>query len=225
MQITINLEGGKPKAENEGITIVAPSMEPAVTPKSKAKSDSLTEIACAALSIGVLVVITVKPVNVTIKGYIHQPAASRDSAQNTRSANSKFILPVAKNHCVTSEFDPARLHPISGKVRPHEGIDLGDSQGTPILVVASGTVTSAKTNGGYGNQVVVNHGNGLSTSYSHLSEIKVNQGQQIGQGDVIGLMGSTGSSTAPHLHFEVREGGVAKNPREYIQFKGLREGC
>lgn len=231
MQLTINLEGRKTKAAEE-ITVVVPSEEfsfPAI-PKTRAKSDSFAEIACATFCVGVFVIVAVKPVNTIAKGYFH-PAVKELSSGAAPSgdvpkpaSSGGFIFPVA-NHCVTSEFDLARLHPIAKVVRPHTGIDLGDAQGTPVVSVKDGTVTSAGSNGGYGNQIVVDHGNGLSTSYSHLSVIKAGKDQQVKQGDVIGLMGSTGSSTAPHLHFEVKEGGAARNPRNYIQFKKLREGC
>lgn len=224
MQITINLEGGKTKAAEE-ITVTAPSIG-LTTAGSKAKIDSLAEIVCAVISTGVLLIIAIKPINMAVKGYVHQqPSTSKASSSQSTTSSTGFILPVAKNHCVTSEFNPARRNPVTGVVRPHNGIDLGDAQGTPILVVKDGTVTSARTNGGYGNQIVVDHGGGLSTSYSHLSKMSVGKGQQVKQGEVIGLMGSTGNSTGPHLHLEIKQEGVAKNPRDYIQLKRLREGC
>lgn len=100
--------------------------------------------------------------------------------------------------------------------RAHEGIDVANGIGTPIVAAASGTVIIAGWQGGYGNMVVVSHGNGISTGYAHLSSIGVGVGQTVGQGSVIGGMGSTGNSTGSHLHFEVRVNGGAVNPLGYL---------
>ena len=100
--------------------------------------------------------------------------------------------------------------------RMHEGIDISGGSGTPIAAAASGTVILAGWNGGYGQLVVVDHGGGLSTAYAHLSSIAVSVGQQVGQGSVVGGMGTTGHSTGVHLHFEVRVGGAAVNPIGYL---------
>ncbi len=100
--------------------------------------------------------------------------------------------------------------------RPHEGIDLANGIGTPIVASASGTVIIASWQGGYGNMVVVSHGNNVTTGYAHLSSIGVSVGQTVGQGSVVGGMGSTGNSTGSHLHFEVRLGGQAVNPLGYL---------
>jgi murein DD-endopeptidase MepM/ murein hydrolase activator NlpD len=98
----------------------------------------------------------------------------------------------------------------------HEGIDIAASSGTPIRAAAAGTVIHAGWLGGYGNLVVVDHGNGLATAYAHASAILVGVGQQVAQGDTVSLVGSTGHSTGPHLHFEVRVNGVAVDPLGYL---------
>jgi murein DD-endopeptidase MepM/ murein hydrolase activator NlpD len=100
--------------------------------------------------------------------------------------------------------------------RMHEGIDIAAGAGTPIAAAAAGTVIVAGWNGGYGNMVVVDHGGGISTGYAHLSSISVSVGQSVGQGTVVGGMGTTGSSTGVHLHFEVRINGAATNPLGYL---------
>jgi murein DD-endopeptidase MepM/ murein hydrolase activator NlpD len=100
--------------------------------------------------------------------------------------------------------------------RMHEGIDIAAATGTPIWAAASGTVIHAGWLGGYGNLVVVDHGNGLATAYGHASAILVVVGQQVSQGETIALVGSTGRSTGPHLHFEVRTNGVAVDPLLYL---------
>ena len=98
----------------------------------------------------------------------------------------------------------------------HPGIDIGVGMGTPIHAAASGRVISASYSGGYGNLVVIDHGNGLATAYAHQSSMAVSPGQQVSQGQVIGYVGSTGFSTGPHLHFEVRVNGSPVDPMGYL---------
>jgi murein DD-endopeptidase MepM/ murein hydrolase activator NlpD len=100
--------------------------------------------------------------------------------------------------------------------RMHEGIDIAASSGTPIRAAAGGTIIHAGWLGGYGNLVVVDHGNGLATAYAHASSILVAVGQQVSQGQTVSLVGSTGHSSGPHLHFEVRVNGVAVDPLLYL---------
>ena len=100
--------------------------------------------------------------------------------------------------------------------RLHEGIDIAASSGTPVWAAAAGTVSYAGWLGGYGNLVVVDHGDGLATAYAHASAILVGVGQQVSQGETVSLVGSTGHSSGPHLHFEVRVNGVAVDPLLYL---------
>jgi murein DD-endopeptidase MepM/ murein hydrolase activator NlpD len=100
--------------------------------------------------------------------------------------------------------------------RMHEGIDITASTGTPIRAAAAGTIIHAGWLGGYGNLVVVDHGNGLATAYAHASAILVVVGQAVSQGETVSLVGSTGNSSGPHLHFEVRVNGVAVDPLLYL---------
>ena len=108
---------------------------------------------------------------------------------------------------VTSSFNPKRFHPVLKTRRPHNGTDFGAPTGTPVRAVASGKVTYAGRNGGHGNFVKLNHDGPYETSYSHLSRIKVKNGQQVRQGQIIGLVGSTGMSTGPHLHYQMWKNG------------------
>jgi murein DD-endopeptidase MepM/ murein hydrolase activator NlpD len=99
----------------------------------------------------------------------------------------------------------------------HTGMDIGLAERTPIKVVADGTVLYTRASmSGYGNHVVVNHGGGVVTLYAHLSKLLVGEGQNLRQGDVIGLSGNTGNSTGPHLHIEFMINGVPQNPRNYF---------
>ncbi len=118
---------------------------------------------------------------------------------------------------ITSEFG-WRIHPIHGGSRLHAGTDIGAPHGAPIVAGDCGKVVTAGWEGGYGNTVVIQHRNGLYTRYAHQSSMKVKVGQGVGKGQVIGAIGSTGNSTGPHLHFEVRRGGPwgdPQNPRNY----------
>ncbi len=100
--------------------------------------------------------------------------------------------------------------------RLHAGVDIGVGFGTPIRAAAAGTVSYAGWLGGYGNLVVVEHGGGLATAYAHQQRIYASVGQTVAQGDVLGEVGSTGNSTGPHLHFEVRINGSAVDPLGYL---------
>ncbi len=107
---------------------------------------------------------------------------------------------------------------VSSSIRSsrHTGLDIAASKGTQIKVVADGTVTSAEYSGSYGYLVKVDHGNGLETWYAHTSKMYVTKGQKVKAGDVIALVGSTGNSTGPHLHFEIRINGEHVNPQNYL---------
>lgn len=113
---------------------------------------------------------------------------------------------------ITSRFG-ARSSIRSGA---HTGTDIACATGTPIQVVADGTVIFAERNGSYGNLIKVDHGNGVETWYAHCNTLKAIVGQQVNAGDVIATVGSTGNSTGPHLHLEIRINGVAVNPQQYL---------
>lgn len=103
-----------------------------------------------------------------------------------------------------------------GSSEYHSGQDISAPKGTPVVAPADGTVTHAGWQSGYGNLVTIDHGNGLSTRYGHLSKVEVVVGQEIRRSELLGLVGSTGRSTGPHLHYEVRIGEVAVSPRHYL---------
>lgn len=117
---------------------------------------------------------------------------------------------------INNEFG-YRRNPFGGRSYEfHPGLDIDGERGDSIIAPARGTVVKAGWQGGYGNLIEVNHGNGLITRYGHLSKIGVQVGDQIERGQIIGLVGSTGRSTGPHLHFEIRLGDKAINPRRFL---------
>lgn len=131
-------------------------------------------------------------------------------SQHVRSLNLDMIEPVGG--IITSRFG------IRSRDN-HKGLDIANSMGTTVRAAAAGTVTCAKYSGGYGNLVIISHGNGIQTYYGHNSKLYVTNGQYVEQGQEIAAMGSTGVSTGPHCHFEIRINGVAQNPQNYL-FKG-----
>lgn len=116
---------------------------------------------------------------------------------------------------VSSSFG-SRLSPFTGDLSQHRGLDIAADMGTPIRAPASGLVTAASMDPGYGKFVTIDHGHGIVTRYGHCSQLYVKAGQRVRRGDVIGAVGSTGRSTGPHLHYEVRLQGVPVNPERYI---------
>ena len=125
------------------------------------------------------------------------------------SAVGELKLPAST---VTSAYG-WRQDPFTGEAKFHKGVDLRAAEGSDVAAAGAGRVTFAGVSGGYGTTVVLEHANGLSTRYAHLSETRVRVGDEISAGQVIGLAGSTGRATAPHLHFEVLEDGVQVDPR------------
>lgn len=136
-----------------------------------------------------------------------RPVAAPDEMK--AAPEGEWAWPVAGRK--TSDYG-MRKHPISGDHRMHTGLDIGAATGTPAQTPEAGTVSFAGWNGGYGNYVVVDHGNGLQTAYAHLSEIHVSKGQTVAAGTTVGEVGSTGNSTGPHLHFEVKRDGAFVDP-------------
>ena len=120
---------------------------------------------------------------------------------------------------ITSTYG-MRTHPITGVYKLHTGVDVGAPMGANFIAANDGIVTKASYNGAYGNMVIIDHGGGVSTLYAHGSEIMVQVGQQVKRGDIVLKVGSTGYSTGPHAHFEVRINGKTVNPLDYITSNG-----
>ncbi|WP_208276986.1 M23 family metallopeptidase [Massilia oculi] len=133
-----------------------------------------------------------------------------------KSLKKAFLKSPLQYSRVSSGFS-MRVHPISGKFKAHKGVDFAAATGTPIRAVADATVDFAGNGNGYGNMVVLKHWSNYSTAYAHMSRIApgMRKGTKISQGQVIGYVGSTGWSTGPHLHYEFRVAGVAKDPNKF----------
>lgn len=141
----------------------------------------------------------------------------RQEAANSITSTGTYIWPLP-GYSPGSAYG-WRIHPIWGDMRFHAGEDIGAPSGTPILAADSGVATVIPNNGnGYGNYIMINHGGGRVTLYAHMSAFAVSNGATVTQGQVIGYVGSTGNSTGPHLHFEVRVNGATTDPKSYFNF-------
>lgn len=129
------------------------------------------------------------------------------------SGSGAMIWPISGP--ITSEFG-WRTHPITGDQRFHSGLDIGGDYGIPVHAAQAGTVTYAGWISGYGNTVIIDHGGGVTTLYGHNQSLAVGEGQSVAQGEVISYCGSTGNSTGPHCHFEVRQNGEPVSPYGYL---------
>lgn len=118
-------------------------------------------------------------------------------------------------YTITSEYG-YRVHPLQQTTKFHAGVDIGAQRGQAIYAADTGVVATAATNDSYGNYVLINHGGGNATLYAHMSSMAVSAGQNVTKGQVIGYVGSTGWSTGPHLHFEIRSGGSTVNPLQFF---------
>lgn len=116
---------------------------------------------------------------------------------------------------VTSDFG-GRLDPYTAHRRMHQGIDIANRHGSPVVATADGVVVFAGTEGAYGKVLVLDHGYGVKTRYGHLAEFMAKVGEKVKRGQAIAEMGNTGRSTGPHLHYEVRVNGIPENPRKFI---------
>jgi len=130
----------------------------------------------------------------------------------TGLAKGFLRFPTSRQFRVSSNFNPRRLNPVTGRVAPHKGVDFAMPQGTPVLSVGDGEVVVAKRSGAAGYYVAIRHGRTYTTRYMHLRKLLVKEGQKVKRGDRIALSGNTGRSTGPHLHYEVWINQQAVNP-------------
>ena len=144
-----------------------------------------------------------------------QEAASGSISTPSSPSGSEFLYPLGASGFVTDAYG-YRYHPIYGDYKFHPAVDFAVPQGTPIYATKSGTVTAATYNEYNGYYVAINHNDGYTSLYAHMTNFVVSVGQTVSQGEVIGYVGSTGYSTGPHMHFEITYGGASVNPMEYV---------
>lgn len=138
------------------------------------------------------------------------------ATQGALYSNSLLLWPCPSSYRITSHFSPSRLDPVTGSYySAHKGTDIGAPTGTPVIAAASGLVTAAGFSASMGNYIVISHGDGITTRYYHNSSLAVSAGQAVKAGQTISYVGSTGWSTGPHLHFEVR---INDSPVDPMQF-------
>ena len=166
------------------------------------------------------------------KLYVEKPkpvvVASNKKISSTKYASTGTVNTSLTTSGGTASLGISLIRPVSGIISSrfgvrssirssaHTGLDIATSTGTPIQAAASGTVTFSGYKGSYGNMIVITHANGVQTYYGHCSQFYVSSGTSVSQGQTIAAVGSTGNSTGPHLHFEVRINGVAYNPQNYV---------
>lgn len=157
-------------------------------------------------------------IKATEKAALEQEKANTSSSSSSNHYNGgQLAWPTPGYSTITSPYG-YRIHPIYGTKKFHSGIDIGAPRNANIVAAESGTVILASWgyNGGYGNYIIVSHGNGLTTRYAHCNSLSVSTGQKVSRGETIGKVGTTGDSTGNHLHFEVRVNGETKNPTSYL---------
>ena len=151
----------------------------------------------------------------SLRSQIAKLGSSTSSGPSVASYGS-MQWPSATSKYITSPYG-TRFHPIQKRYKTHTGIDIGAASGTPVLAAESGKVIMAQWNGGYGKCVVIDHGGGITTLYGHNSSLSVSVGQKVTKGQQIALVGSTGNSTGPHIHFEVLINGKHTDPMAYVR--------
>ncbi len=149
-----------------------------------------------------------------IETEIRHLAATINFGENYRGGQMQW--PIYGHYKITSNYG-MRVHPITGVYKLHTGVDISATMGTDFTAIADGIVVKAELNRAYGNMVVIDHGGGVQTLYAHGSQIVATVGQEVKAGDIVLKVGSTGYSTGPHAHFEVRINGSPVNPLEYVQ--------
>lgn len=172
--------------------------------------ESMQELVTSEEAVSKLYVEPVKTVNVAKTETTGNVNTSLTTAKGKANIGISFIRPISG--VISSRFGAGS----NMRKSSHTGLDIAASTGTPIAAAASGTVTFSGRKGSYGNMIVITHGNGVQTYYAHCNELYISAGTKVSQGQTIATVGSTGNSSGPHLHLEVRVNGVAYNPQNYV---------
>lgn len=136
--------------------------------------------------------------------------------ETSTSTVTPSLIPLPKSKAIITSPFGMRNHPTLGRPVKHNGIDFGSGRGTEIYAASNGKIVLAEFNSSFGNYIVIEHKDGQSTAYAHLDRLSVSKGDVVSKGQIIGYSGSTGRSTGPHLHYEVRTNGVPVNPKDYL---------
>lgn len=159
------------------------------------------------------------PLDYSVQFEAHLHALEESLKQYDSVSSVAKTMPLGtplKNAKISSRYG-SRVDPFNGKIAMHGGLDFKAKRGTSVLATGDGVVIKAGRNGGYGKIVEIKHKNGYTTRYAHLHRIKVQVGQHVKKGERVGTVGSTGRSTGPHLHYEVRKSNKTRNPSKYIK--------
>lgn len=216
--VLLGLAGSPAAASDARITVMSQQLRTAPLSAASALALAEDDEPTAGISFGRAADIVGVPIDYSRYRPPSKPGEAAKGAAKAGSAGYAYAgsfawpsrMPLA-GYSLTSRFG-GRYHPILGALRMHSGVDLAAPAGSPIKVPSAGVVTFAQWYGGYGLFVVVDHGAGMETRYGHLGQVAVAPGQQIKAGQVLGLVGSTGLSTGPHLHYEMRLNGQALDP-------------
>ena len=203
IRLLANLEPIDPQVHAAGIGGPRPAAA-----DSEGKSPLLEEAGLTRVDLNALI----RRANLLTRSF--REAADSLAAHSERLAATPSILPT--QGWLSSAFARMRSHPILHLSRPHEGVDITAPAGTPIEAPANGTVKFAGWEAGYGNTLIIEHGYGITTRFAHASRLLVGKGARVRRGDRIALVGNSGLSTAPHLHYEVHVNGNPVNPLKYI---------
>lgn len=204
------------KAKAAALTAVAGILTMAAAPAQAEAVGYVAPIAAPAAGAGVS--------NESADRQFQQLFASWDRAGQRTPATTSVAVPSRTpldDYRMSSNYG-MRTHPVLGGLRGHKGIDLAAPTGTPIYATADGMVSKAEWFSSYGNFISIAHGAELETRFAHLSRMAVSAGQRVRKGDLIGYVGSTGRSTGPHLHYEVRVAGMAVDPTPYMTETGAQ---
>jgi hypothetical protein len=203
IRLLANLEPIDPQIHAAGIGGPRPVDQPVETPSPLLERAAAVRVDLSAL---------IRRANLLTKSY--KEAADSLATQTERLSATPSIMPT--KGWLTSAFARMRIHPILHESRAHEGIDVVAPAGSPIEAPAKGKIVFAGWEAGYGNLVTIDHGFGVVTRFAHASRLLVKVGQTVRRGDRIGLVGNTGLSTGPHLHYEVHVNGRPVDPRKFI---------
>jgi murein DD-endopeptidase MepM/ murein hydrolase activator NlpD len=206
-----------PSSLRQGSIILLPSIPGIFVPEQPQNDVEKLLLASRDLQNGI-------PINIRKDGsvfsYIFLPGADFSQTERVFYLNDNFRFPL-KDYRLTSSFG-SRISPITGNPSFHKGLDLAASTGTEVFSARAGTIAETGENAVFGKYIIINHGENWVSLYGHLSEIVIPLQSVVQSGTLIGKVGSTGLSTGPHLHFELRQNGEARDPGKYFSIEGIQ---